>query len=88
MTLEEIKDQVAKEYLIKMSEYGKWDVLTYEETIKLWPEVCRRACEETGRLTLEKAADDVKIVFDDEEYLNVTILRNSIKDPSNIVLLK
>ena len=81
MTLEEIKDQVAKE-----KGWINWDELSilvpnHRESV-YWPEVCRRAQLECGRLTLEKAAAGID--FDNSEGLILEL----ITDPSNIVLLK
>ena len=83
MTLEEIKDQVAKE-----RGWSSWNDVWSPTGIKaqildlMWPEVCRRAQLECARLTLEKAAAGID--FDNSEGLIFEL----ITDPSNIVLLK
>jgi len=65
MSLEEIKDQVAKEFF-----NCNWNTL---------------ACEETGMLTLEKAAENADYYGSGED---LTIDRSTIRDPGNIVIVK
>ena len=77
MSLQEIKDQVAKEH-----SYPEWKFVPAEKEYYMWPIICERACEETGRLTLEKALENV-------EYHDGSILDSvAILDPSNIVIVK
>jgi len=102
MSLEEIKDQVAKE-----NGWPTWDQLSAYVPNKrestYWPEVCRRACEETGRLTLEKAAENAEIGIrkggipfstacrphcdDYGQSSFIGVTKESITDPSNIVIV-
>ena len=103
MTLEEIKDQVAKE-----KEYSSWSTL--ETMLKrngvtenpFWPEVCRRAQLECGRLTLEKAAkkaDCKEVIVSSTHVVGLrgankinnkawVVKKSTITDPSNIVIVQ
>ena len=85
MTLEEIQNHVAVEYGFK----NVVNLTSHKKSISnavlrsYINEVCRRAQLESGRLTLEKAAENAMTNFN-----NLTISKESITDPSNIVILK
>ena len=98
MSLDEIKDQVAKEH-----GHTSWDDTGLQEETEMWPEVCRRACEETGRLTLKEAEKNAKVsgkhpsrtreVVQSTVYANrakweVSVFKPSITDPSNIIIVQ
>jgi len=98
-TLQEIKDEVAKEWIDsfdKSGKYNKWKNLSPANEIKLWPEVCRRAQLECGRATLEKAKEHATINGDRriEIYISgrASILlgvdESSITSESNIVIIE
>lgn len=88
MTLEEIKDIVAKE-----KGWINWDELSilvpnHRESV-YWPEVCRRAQLESGRLTLEKAAGRVEEYFLDSGLSSIRYeVSDNVKESLNIVIVK
>ena len=98
MSLQEIKDQVAKEFF-----NCNWNTLFEDQKASLIDEVCQLACEETGRLTLKEAEKNAKVsgkhpsrtqeVVQSTVYANrakweVSVFKPSITDPSNIVIVK
>lgn len=92
-TLQEIQDEIATD---KFRWHSGWDQLSVEHKNDLWPEVCRRAQYESSKASLEKAYSKSTINGDRTIEINVTnrcsislaVDKESITDPSNIIILK
>lgn len=84
MTLQEIKDQVAKEF----SRSINWYIFKGHEGAAI-DEIAKRYATECVKASLERAAESADGYADEDVHGNTfaTIIKSSITDPKNIVLL-
>lgn len=88
MTLQEIKDQVAKE----LGHSSHWYIFNDESGVAI-NEIAKRYATECVKASLERAAENVLVDFKlypdlkTAERSSIAVDKSSITDPKNIILL-